>query len=425
MMFDSVREELQTKITSGRLTPRDARAEPPGDRIQAMPGAVIGSQTAGISPRPVMAGSRTAAAVAVAPQRDRSAKTADLVSPKTSPTLVGFQNTNTSVPDWRLQLQNAVQMRKGGRVDAIPATESADVRYPSNGSLALKAQIVQRTQPVEDEPEISDPRVASALRRINESRNTFLEPERKMPVRPAAAPLKSYKFDIVPTKAAPISSPARTTAVPKPRLVSSAPLMHDANSFPAIDVRPEIAESPTEFTVAREIQRETPAEFAEINRIRITADHDKFDEIHTREAETDDIEDLAHFSMRFGAGLFDLIIAAFASLFVLSPIAFTRGGWLTAAGLLTFGGVCAVVTFLYMTISLGFYGKTMGMRLFSLELVDAVENEYPTLHQAAVSSAVYILSLVFGGAGFLTIFFNEENRAAHDLLSGTILVREF
>jgi len=67
----------------------------------------------------------------------------------------------------------------------------------------------------------------------------------------------------------------------------------------------------------------------------------------------------------------------------------------------------------------------MGMRLFSLELVDAVENEYPTLHQAAVNSSVFILSLALGGAGFLTVFYNEEKRAIHDLLSGTILVKEF
>ncbi len=81
--------------------------------------------------------------------------------------------------------------------------------------------------------------------------------------------------------------------------------------------------------------------------------------------------------------------------------------------------------FVYLTSSIGFFGKTLGMRLFSLELVDAEENEYPTLHQAAVSSSLYILSLVFGGLGFLTIFFNEEKRAMHDLLSGTIIVREF
>jgi uncharacterized RDD family membrane protein YckC len=65
------------------------------------------------------------------------------------------------------------------------------------------------------------------------------------------------------------------------------------------------------------------------------------------------------------------------------------------------------------------------MRLFSLELVDAIENEYPTLRQAAVNSAIFLLSLGVLGAGFLTAFFNEERRALHDLLSGTILVREF
>jgi uncharacterized RDD family membrane protein YckC len=78
-----------------------------------------------------------------------------------------------------------------------------------------------------------------------------------------------------------------------------------------------------------------------------------------------------------------------------------------------------------MTTCLGFFGKTMGMRLFSLELVDAIENEYPTLKQAAANSSVFLLSLAFCGAGFLTAFFNEERRALHDLLSGTILVRDF
>jgi uncharacterized RDD family membrane protein YckC len=92
---------------------------------------------------------------------------------------------------------------------------------------------------------------------------------------------------------------------------------------------------------------------------------------------------------------------------------------------LAFAAVWALVLFFYMTITLGFYGKTIGMRLFSLELVDAVENEYPTLHQAAVNSGLFILSLPFAGAGFLTVFFNEEGRAFHDLVSGTILVREF
>jgi uncharacterized RDD family membrane protein YckC len=95
------------------------------------------------------------------------------------------------------------------------------------------------------------------------------------------------------------------------------------------------------------------------------------------------------------------------------------GGWLIVVG------AFALINFVYMTACLGFFGKTFGMRLFSLELVDASENEYPTIKQAAISSAVFLLTLPLAGAGFLPVLFNEENRALHDLLSGTILVREF
>jgi uncharacterized RDD family membrane protein YckC len=110
---------------------------------------------------------------------------------------------------------------------------------------------------------------------------------------------------------------------------------------------------------------------------------------------------------------------------ILSPFALAGGDWFTAFGALTFAGTLAIFLFLYMTICVGFLGKTMGMRLFSLELVDAEENEYPTLRQAAVSTSIYIFSLATLGLGFLTVFFNEEKRAAHDLLSGTIIVRDF
>lgn len=80
--------------------------------------------------------------------------------------------------------------------------------------------------------------------------------------------------------------------------------------------------------------------------------------------------------------------------------------------------------FIYLTLAVGLRGRTLGMRLFSLEIVDAEENEYPTLHQAAVNSAVFLLTLPLLGIGFVPAFVNEERRAAHDLVSGTILVKE-
>lgn len=65
------------------------------------------------------------------------------------------------------------------------------------------------------------------------------------------------------------------------------------------------------------------------------------------------------------------------------------------------------------------------MRLFSIELIDAEESQLPSLHQAAVSSAVYLLSLLTLGIPFLPAFFNEERRTLHDMLSGTLMIREY
>jgi len=101
------------------------------------------------------------------------------------------------------------------------------------------------------------------------------------------------------------------------------------------------------------------------------------------------------------------------------------GDWFSISGLAAFCGVWATTLFIYMTLAIGMYGKTLGMRMFGLELIDAEANDYPTFHQAAVRSAVFLLALPFLGAGFLPMIFNEEQRAAHDLAAGTIIVTEF
>ena len=54
----------------------------------------------------------------------------------------------------------------------------------------------------------------------------------------------------------------------------------------------------------------------------------------------------------------------------------------------------------------------------------AEENDYPTFHQAAVSAAVYLLSLGLGGSGFLTVLFTDDQRAVHDIVSGTLMVKD-
>src|SRR5690606_21189273 len=191
--------------------------------------------------------------------------------------------------------------------------------------------------------------------------------------------------------------------------------------IPQSDVPVEIFDEPVEEQAEPSTSQVTTAT---VNRFVINAEANEAED-DIDEMDADDLEDLAPFSMRVNAGLFDLIIGIVATMVIMSPFVFAGGDWLSLSGGLLFAGALAVVLFLYTTFSVAFVGKTLGMRLFSLEVVDVDENEYPTMQQAAVSSSVFLLSLMFAGVGFLPMLFNPERRAAHDLASGTIVVREF
>src|SRR6186997_1787787 len=117
MMYDTVREELQTKITSGPLPAAKVKA-----RTEATP-----QPRPSIPPPPF-----------TAPRVERRAQTGGLAASKTSPTLVEFQNKNASVPEWRLQLQNAVQQRRGGQPQAAEA--GTRPQFNAHGAAALKVE---------------------------------------------------------------------------------------------------------------------------------------------------------------------------------------------------------------------------------------------------------------------------------------------
>lgn len=405
-MNDTVREEVRASIT------KRAPAEP---AAEAVPVRKV------LPPRPVM----------ITPPSVLKRETSDLVTTPTSPTLVGFAKSH-SIPDWRLQMQNAVQMRRGGQ-SAIP---SAEPSFQVHGGAALK---VEPARPEAVQPDISDSRVANAMRRIEESRKIYLEksePLAKLDSTVKTFPPRSFERaqpilrtdqPASPSISRDLGPSGPSGPIARPRLVVPAATVgekRDTNKLPRLidDYHPATVDALLE-------QSNTPTgssqEIGEVKRISIKADHHAAPDVILEEENADEIEDLAPFSMRFGAGLFDLIIGAFASMLLLSPIAFSQDNWFTTTGMFIYAATTGLVMFAYLTASLGFFGKTMGMRLFSLELVDAVENEYPTLYQAAVSSSLFLVSLPLAGAGFVTVLFNEEKRAVHDLASGTILVKEF
>jgi len=431
MVHDSVREELQTKIGTGPVRRREnKRIEVPTPQTEApAPVEAIAAKPVPATPNP----------------RPVRTTTTELNRQKTSKTLVEFQTKNPTIPDWRLQIQNAVRSRKSG----TPAETGYQTQLVTSGANALKAEYVERSESTE-ESKHEDQRIANALRRIADSRKTYLPETIEDSFgtqKPATS--RNYPFNVVPGRTAetPVSQPDVKPSVnvpPKPRLVSTVTLKktgYDTNKLPPIPEEGPISsfDIPVAFVLdepakpARtviDIPIETDQEPVKVAPAKVEFPVEAYSALpltadEAIEVDSDEIEDLAPFASRFNAGLFDLIIGLFASLILLSPIAFAGGDWYSPSGLLALTGTCSIVMFLYLTSSLALFGRTAGMKLFSLELIDADLNEYPSFHQAAVSSAVYLLTLPVGGIGFATVFFNDEKRAAHDLISGTIIVNEF
>jgi uncharacterized RDD family membrane protein YckC len=426
MVFDSVREELALKIS-------------PIPKMPMVEETKIALKEKSFAPVPLETN---------LPVINKSAEvnlpvvnkplTAEIRVKNTMPTLVEFHNKNATVPEWRLQLQNTVRMRNERNVETFsvqPPPAPRLTNLVTNGATALKAEPFEQIAPMMAVNAIvaSNPTLAKAMQRIEASRKKFyvepIEPEIEVPNKQPSQ--KSFPYSVV-SKSVEISVNENDLDAPKfvPNFKAGEPLIEtkakfDTNKLPPL---PNIDSNSNKPAVT-------------ITKVDLNLDDDYLPKVHTTFSpevvansdhkavestdESGEIDDCAPMSLRFNSAIFDLIIGSFASLILLSPFMLLNGRFFTVAGFFAFLATCSIVMFIYLTTTVGLLGKTLGMKLFSLEIVDIEENAYPTFHQAAVSSAIYLLSLAFGGLGFLTLFMNNEKRAAHDLLSGTIIVKEY
>jgi uncharacterized RDD family membrane protein YckC len=86
-------------------------------------------------------------------------------------------------------------------------------------------------------------------------------------------------------------------------------------------------------------------------------------------------------------------------------------------------GAFMVVSFLYLTVSIAFTGRTVGMKLFSLRVVDARTGLIPTGGQASGRSLVYLLSLAAAGVALMYVFIDSERHTMHDRFTRTAVIR--
>jgi uncharacterized RDD family membrane protein YckC len=149
---------------------------------------------------------------------------------------------------------------------------------------------------------------------------------------------------------------------------------------------------------------------------------------------------VAGFWRRLGAGLTDLaaltpvcllmtwLAGAISGLHL--PITRHRGldFWLdlvlgTDPALMGGIGLSLAIALIYALVFQATWGRTPGMRLLKVRVID-LYGAPPSIGRAAARSAAYLASAATLGLGFLWIGFDSEKRGLHDWLSGTYVVKE-
>jgi uncharacterized RDD family membrane protein YckC len=135
-------------------------------------------------------------------------------------------------------------------------------------------------------------------------------------------------------------------------------------------------------------------------------------------------DDRAPRAKRLGAAFVDLLAVALLAAPFAAAIELTIGNWGDQRVWGSMALIAALVMFLYHTCSVALAGRTLGMSLCGLQAVDAHKASVPTTGQCMRRAFVYMLSLATAGLGILYSLFDAEGRTAHDILSGTVVVRK-
>jgi len=126
---------------------------------------------------------------------------------------------------------------------------------------------------------------------------------------------------------------------------------------------------------------------------------------------------------RLLGALVDLVVVGLLAAPVLALTELTNLAWENPRVIGFAVGTVLVIAFLYLTISVAFTGRTIGMKLCSLRVVDARNGLIPTGSQSAGRSLLYLLSLAGAGVIVLYTLINAERHTVHDHFTRTVVIR--
>ncbi|MFL6255166.1 MAG: RDD family protein [Pyrinomonadaceae bacterium] len=404
---------------------------------------------------------------------DNSNVTARATQAPNNSTLIEFPGANRNRPAWRKELSERfreIQQKRARDADGDAAPHTAeqshktldDARASAKGRAAESASKQLGLVPTPDEPELN-PLVAAALRRIERARaSEAVTRSASGRGQAATAAARVVEEQLVQEAPEPVAPPPPPLVVVQPKQ----PLKVEPP--PALKAEPAAAKAFVEETEAPAAVAQTPATQTSVTReVEAVAEPVKKLEVAQAtpqlqapvEAEAQSTssrlprhisgvldefwlerqgiellpkveekeltyDDRAPRFKRMAAAFTDLLAVAFLCAPFAAAIELSIGNWHDPRVSSSMALIAALVMFLYHTCAVALAGRTPGMRLCALHIVDARKACVPTTGQCARRAIVYMLSLATGGLGLLYSLFDAEGRTAHDILSGTVVVRD-
>jgi len=133
--------------------------------------------------------------------------------------------------------------------------------------------------------------------------------------------------------------------------------------------------------------------------------------------------DSAPLFRRLLSAVTDLLVVGLLSSPFLALTGLTNFQWQNPRVIGFAAGTLLVVGFLYLTVSVALTGRTLGMKLFALRVIDARTGLIPTGSQSAGRSLFYLLSLASAGIALMYLLINHEKHTMHDRFTRTAVIR--
>lgn len=126
---------------------------------------------------------------------------------------------------------------------------------------------------------------------------------------------------------------------------------------------------------------------------------------------------------RLGSGIFDLLLLALLYFPIAVSLELMKGDWRNPQVIGLAVATFVILGFFYFTVATGLTGRTFGMRLFGLRIVDVRTGLIPTGSQSASRSLLYLFSLLSAGLLFVGALLDSDHRTPHERFSRTAVVK--